>query len=113
MMEAMSRVTAGYVSPSIRDADLNGVHITSGDTIGIIEKEIVVSDPDRATATHALIAKLLEDPDKFMLTVFCGVDATEDERAALESYLAEAHPDIEVYFVDGGQEIYPYIIIAE
>ena len=113
MKEAMARVTAGYVSPSIRDADLNGVHITNGDTIGIIEKEIVVSDADRATATHALIAKLLEDPDKFMLTVFCGVDATEDERAALEAYLSEAHADIEVYFVDGGQEIYPYIIIAE
>ena len=113
MKEAMSRVTAGYISPSIRDADLNGVHITNGDTIGIIEKEIVVSDADRAVATHALIAKLLSDPDKFMLTVFCGVDATEGERAELEAYLSENHSDIEVYFVDGGQEIYPYIIIAE
>ena len=113
MKEAMSRVTAGYISPSIRDADLNGVHITNGDTIGIIEKEIVVSDADRAVATHALIDKLLADPDKFMLTVFCGVDATEDERAALEAYLSDNHSDIEVYFVDGGQEIYPYIIIAE
>ena len=113
MKEAMSRVTAGYISPSIRDADLNGVHITNGDTIGIIEKEIVVSDADRAVATHALIGKLLSDPEKFMLTVFCGVDATEEERADLEAYLAENHSDIEVYFVDGGQEIYPYIIIAE
>ena len=113
MKEAMSRVTAGYISPSIRDADLNGVHITNGDTIGIIEKEIVVSDADRAAATHALIGKLLADPEKFMLTVFCGVDATEEERADLEAYLSENHSDIEVYFVDGGQEIYPYIIIAE
>ena len=113
MTEAMSRVTAGYISPSIRDADLNGVHITNGDTIGIIEKEIVVSDPSRDTATHALIAKLLDNPDKFMLTVFCGKDATEEERSALESYISANHPDIEVYFVDGGQEIYPYIIIAE
>lgn len=113
MKEAMSRVTAGYVSPSIRDADLNGVHITSGDTIGIIEKEIVVSEADRTVATHALIAKLLEDPDKFMLTVFCGHDASPEEREALEQFLSEAYPDTEIYFVDGGQEIYPYIIIAE
>ena len=109
----MSRVTAGYISPSIRDADLNGVHIKNGDTIGIVEKEIVVSDADRATATHALIAKLLYDPEKFMLTVFCGVDATAEEREALESYISANHPDTETYFVDGGQEIYPYIIIAE
>ena len=113
MTEAMSRVTAGYISPSIRDADLNGVHIKNGDTIGIVEKEIVVSDADRATATHALIAKLLEDPEKFMLTVFCGVDATAEEREALEGYISANHPDTETYFVDGGQEIYPYIIIAE
>ena len=113
MTEAMSRVTAGYISPSIRDADLNGVHIKNGDTIGIVEKEIVVSDADRATATHALIAKLLEDPEKFMLTVFCGVAATAEEREALESYISANHPDTETYFVDGGQEIYPYIIIAE
>ena len=59
------------------------------------------------------MAKLLEDPDKFMLTIFCGHDATKEERAALESHLAETYPDTEVYFVDGGQEIYPYIIIAE
>ena len=113
MTEAMGRVTAGYVSPSIRDADLNGVHIQKGDTIGIIEKEIVVSDADRTAATHGLIAKLLNDTDKFMLTVFCGHDATEEERTALEQYLSENYSDIEVYFVDGGQEIYPYIIIAE
>ena len=113
MTEAMQRVTAGYVSPSIRDADLNGVHITNGDTIGIIEKEIVVSNADRAAATHALIAKLLDDPDKFMLTVFCGHDASDEEREALEAYLNETYPDTEVYFIDGGQEIYPYIIIAE
>ena len=113
MKEAMTRVTAGYISPSIRDADLNGVHITNGDTIGIIEKEIVVSNADRTVATHALIAKLLENPDKFMLTVFSGHDASEEENSALEAFLAEQYPDIEVYFVDGGQEIYPYIIIAE
>ena len=29
----MTRVTAGYVSPSIRDAEINGVHINNGDTM--------------------------------------------------------------------------------
>ena len=111
--EAMKRVTAGYVSPSIRDADMNGVHITKGDTIGIIDKEIVVSEAERCDAAHALATKLLSMPDKFMLTVFCGKDADADERAELESYLGENHPDAEAYFIDGGQDIYPYIFVAE
>ena len=48
-----------------------------------------------------------------MLTVFCGADSNEEERAELESYLNENHSSAEIYFIDGGQEIYPYIFVAE
>ena len=111
--EAMKRVTTGYVSPAIRDADMNGVHITNGDTIGIIDKEIVLSDADFTAATNSLADKLLAIDGKFMLTIFVGADATEEARANLESYLAEAHPDAEVYFIQGDQQTYPFIFAAE
>ena len=113
MEDAMARVSAGYISPSIRDADMNGVHINNGDTIGIIDKEIVLSDSERIAAAKKLADRLLLMPDKFMLTVFSGVDATDEECAALEGYLSENHPDAEVYFIKGGQEIYPFIFVAE
>ena len=113
MKEAMTRVTSGYVSPSIRDADINGVHINNGDTIGVIEKQIVISEPDKMTAATALAQKLLSTDEKFMLTVFCGKDSSEEEKALLEKNLAEACPDAEVYFIDGGQDIYPFIFVAE
>ena len=113
MNEAMKRVTTGYISPSIRDADMNGVHITEGDTIGIIDKEIVLSEKERKDAAHALACKLLDMPEKFMLTVFLGVDSTEEERAELEDFVNEKYPDDEVYFIDGGQDIYPFIFVAE
>lgn len=111
--EAMTRVTAGYISPSIRDADMNGVHINKGDTIGIIEKEIVVSEKERNDAACKLASILLEKEGKFMLTIFTGKDAVAEEQTALESYLKEKHSLAEVYFVDGGQEVYPYIFVAE
>ncbi len=113
MNEAMERVTAGYVSPSIRDAEMNGVHINSGDTIGIINKEIVVSAKSKMEATKKLASLLLNLPEKFMLTVFCGEDSNADEQSELTAYLAKEYPDAEVYFIDGGQEIYPYIFVAE
>ena len=112
MLEAMKRVTAGYISPSIRDAEINGVQIKKGDTIGIIEKQIVISEADRLAAACGLVQKIMEG-DKFMLTVFRGKDADEAEQAALNEKLAEICPDAEVYFMDGGQEIYPYIFVAE
>lgn len=110
---AMGNVVAGYVSPSIRDADMNGVHIVKGDTIGIIEKEIVVSEADRMTAATKLAVKLMEYPDKFMLSIFCGKDATDADRETLSSNLEEACPSAEVYFIEGGQDIYPFIFVAE
>ena len=111
--EAMKRVTAGHISPAIRDADMNGVHVTNGDTIGIVNKEIVVSNADRVTATLALVDKLLGDGDKFMLTAFTGKDASVEEQEQLQAAITEKHPDAEVYFIEGGQDIYPYIFVAE
>ena len=113
MESAMKRVTAGYVSPSIRDADLNGIHINNGDTIGIVEKEIVVSDPNRITAAYKLAERLLSEEDKFMLSVFCGKDSSESEQEELKTKITESFPSAEVYFIYGGQDIYPYIFVAE
>ena len=111
--EAISRITAAYISPAVRDADMNGVHVNEGDTIGIIAKEIAVSEPTRIEATHALLRVMLDGADKFMLTVFCGKDAPIEEREELEAFIKENYPDIEFYFIDGGQEVYPYLIVAE
>jgi dihydroxyacetone kinase-like predicted kinase len=43
--EAMSKVLCGYVSPAIRDAEMNGIQIKNGDTIGIVAP----SGPFKAT----------------------------------------------------------------
>ena len=110
---AISAVTSAYVSPSVRDADMNGIHITQGDTIGVINKEIVVSSPDRETSVKELLCKLLSGNDKFMLTVFCGKDASASECSRTEAFVRDSFPDVECYFLDGGQEIYPYIFVAE
>ena len=84
-----------------------------GDTIGIIEKEIVVSEPEKMTAACALVGKLTEGGDKFMLTVFCGEDSSEDENEILRSFMEENCPEVELCFIEGGQAIYPYIFVAE
>lgn len=111
--DAISRVTAAYVSPAVRDADMNGVHVTDGDTMGIINKEIVISGPDKMVSTYGLIDILLKDHNKFMITVFHGKDATTEERDMLAEYMLKTYPEVEAYYVDGGQEIYPFLFVAE
>ena len=111
MQASMASVVTGYISPSIRDADIGGVHIQNGDTMGIIGKEIVVSEPEGTLAVKKLASILLDGRN--MLTVFTGKDAGDEEKAALEAHVRENCPNAEIYFLDGGQEIYPFIFVAE
>lgn len=111
--EAIGRITSARVSPAIRDADMNGLHVSEGDTIGIIEKEIVISGPDKMVSTYGLIDIMLAEQERYMVTIFHGKDATTEERDMLADYMMRVHPNIEAYYVDGGQDIYPFLIVAE
>ena len=111
--EVSSRVVTGYVSPSIRDTQIEGVNIKDGDTMGIIGKEIVVSVPNRVTAAVALADALLQKEGAFMLTVFYGIDVDEEEMNTVKAKIEALHSDKEIYFSDGKQEVYPYLMIAE
>ena len=111
--DAIGRITSAYISPAVRDADMNGVHVTDGDTMGIIAKEIVISGPDKMASTYGLIDIILADHNKFMITIFYGKDATSEERDMLADYMTRTYPQIEAYYVDGGQEIYPFLFVAE
>ncbi|MBR2464481.1 MAG: DAK2 domain-containing protein [Clostridia bacterium] len=111
--EAMANVVTGNVSPSIRDAELNGVQIKNGDFIGFVGKQMLTSNEKMTDTAHVLIDKMLENGEKFMLTVFCGKECTAEAKADLEAYLADAYADIEAYFIDGDQDVYPFIFVAE
>lgn len=113
MREAMDGVSTGFVSPATRDASMDGVDIREGEYIGFFDKTMIASTPNKVETALLLAEKLTENGDKFMLTVFCGKDTTAEETAALEKALAEHLPSIEVYFSNGGQDVYPYIFMAE
>ena len=113
LIAAMENVTTGSVSIAVRDAELNGVEIKNGEYIGFVGKQMLVSRPGMTDTACGLLDKMFEDEDKFMLTVFCGVDATEQDCAEIERYTSEKYPDVEVYLAEGGQDVYPFIFVAE
>ena len=113
MKDAMQNVASGFVSTAVRSVEMNGVRLKKGDTIGIIDKKIVLADPDKGCAAYRLGVKLLDKYGKSMLTVIAGKDTTEEEKEILRQCIEENCPGAEIYFIDGGQEIYPYIFVAE
>ncbi len=114
LTEAMGYVKTGFVSTAVRNADLSGVHIESGDYIGFVGKEMLVSRKNKLFAAKDLLKKMgLDSGEICLITAFMGKDTGSSELKALESFIAEEYPDIELYTVDGGQPVYPFIFVVE
>lgn len=111
--KAMAEVTTGMLSTSVRDANIDGVDIHKGEYIGFIGKHMVTSEPELTAAAKSLIDTLLDGGDKYLLTAFRGSGLKDGDAKAVEAYISERYGDIEYYFLDGGQDIYPLIFVAE
>ena len=107
----MENVITAEVSQCVRDADMQDVQVHKGDYIGFVGKNILSAMPDRKSATMAMCDKIdwkLHD----ICILINGVDSTLEETAEIKNYIESKH-GIEVYCVEGKQEIYSYILIAE
>ncbi|MBO5339325.1 MAG: DAK2 domain-containing protein [Clostridia bacterium] len=109
---SMEGVVTAEISQCVRDADFDGVNVKTGDYIGFVGKSILACEKERKSATLATVDKLDLDNHEICI-IIKGVDSNDDECAEIENYIVENYPSAEVFTIDGGQQIYSYIIIAE
>jgi hypothetical protein len=112
MAAAASAVVTGEVTRAVRDAVVEFGPIKSGDWLGIADGTIVVADTDMETVLRGLVAALLM-PGVELLTVYTGDGASPSALKALEAWLGDLHPEIEVAGLHGGQPLYPYLVSIE
>ena len=110
--ESMEYAITGMITKSIRDANINNVDIHEGDYIGFCNKTMHVSNTSKLDAYYGLIKKLVNDEASFIINVF-GKDVTEEEKELVNKYLQEIYPMLEVYTIEGQQEVYDFVIIIE
>jgi dihydroxyacetone kinase-like predicted kinase len=110
--ESMQNVTTGMVSRVARDATVNGVAVQKDGYMGFTNKTMLVAKETKGDTVCALIDALDVKNKEFLIAVY-GVDATEEEREILRAHVAETCPNIELYEIDGKQEVYDYILIVE
>ena len=112
LAEAMEGVITGSVTRAVRSTTVNGVDIKENEFIGFTEKEMQVSCPTAIETALALAEQLEAGKHEFVIVIY-GQDTTEGEKAEFRKYMRENHRRTEVCEIDGGQEVYHFLMILQ
>jgi uncharacterized protein len=112
MEQASHGVHTVEVTRSIRDAEVDGVQVKSGEMLGLYDGHIVET---HASAEEALLRTLEHANIEALeiVTLYYGAGASNRAAHAVAARVRDAHPGLEVDVVEGGQPHYPYVVSLE
>lgn len=112
MNDVISKVTTGLITYSIRDTDVEGIHIRKDDFIGIVNNKIVTSNHRRMDSIKGLLQKAIDD-DKEIITIIYGDGVPQKELNEVIKFIEKNYSNLEVEVIEGNQEVYSYILAIE
>jgi len=112
MTTAIGQIHTGEVTTAVRDAAIDGISVRAGQTIGLLDGDLVTADDDRNAVIEDLLGRM-ELGDREIVTIYFGEALNRADAEALAEHIQERFADVEVEVQDGGQPLYDYIISAE
>lgn len=113
MTADLDNVVSAAVTTATRDVMLNGVEVVKDHYIGIKCKDILVCHENRLRTAQKLVEDIVAQEDSEVIIVFHGKAVDLEEVEAFRDFLEEKYPLADIGFIDGGQEVYDYIISLE
>ncbi|MBQ9116610.1 MAG: DAK2 domain-containing protein [Clostridia bacterium] len=113
LCEAMDGVLTAEISRCVRDAEFGeGVMLHKGEYIGFIGKRLLAVSGERYDTLKKTVEAIA--PSEYDVCILIsGRDASADEVEQFKRCFAANYRGKELYTVDGGQEIFDYILIFE
>ena len=112
MTDVLSSVVSGQVTHAIRDTMIDGVKITEGDFLGMIDGKIVISNPDILATSLATLEQMINE-DTEIVTILTGEDGSAEQAQAFADQLSDKYSELEIEIHQGDQPVYPYLFSAE
>ena len=112
MIHALDNVKSGQVTYAVRTTNVNGFNIQEGDIIGLDDKKILAKSNSIEDTVLSLLDKLKEDSHE-VITLYYGEGVSEEQAVSLAAKVAEAFPDCDVDYHNGGQPVYYYLLSLE
>lgn len=112
MKESISSIASGEVTTAVRDVNFDGVEVTEGQFIGMLDGKLVASGGDLTQIILDLLTRANAN-EREIVTLYYGAEQSEADTEELVTLLEETYPDLEYEIVYGGQPLYPYLISLE
>ena len=111
MREAMGGVCTLSMTQAVRDADIDGLHITKGQVLGLVNNKVEKVCNTLIECLECLMDHMVHAD---CVTVFCGEDLSREEASEVTARLrGSLQEDTDLTIMDGGQPVYSLIIAAE
>ncbi len=111
MSEYIKNVKTGEVTYAVRDSVYNGIEIKKNQFMGIVNGKIVTSNETKLEACEIILKEMIDDRTE-IVTIMHGSDVSDKEANELTDYI-DNNFSVEIEVIDGGQDIYSYIITVE
>ncbi|MGX7052029.1 DAK2 domain-containing protein [Leuconostoc palmae] len=112
MSSMMSEVKSAQITQAVRDTVLDGLSISNGDWMAIIDGKISVVVPSMQDAVLKAVEKMLDD-DSEIVTIIFGESVKSKEAEKLKESILAIDQDLEIEIHDGKQPLYPFLISVE
>lgn len=112
LTEAMEGVETVGLSRAVRSADVDGISIRAGDCLAAAGHRALAAGTDGAETLLAA-AQTLDWSRHEAVILIAGAEADSAQTARITDGLRALRRGLEIYPVDGGQDVYSYILIAE
>jgi DAK2 domain fusion protein YloV len=112
MTDAVTSVRTIEITHATRTTKLNGLKISGGEIIGLLDGDILTSGKNYQDTIIELLAEIDMD-GKNVLTIYYGKDADPDQVRDISKIIGNRYPGLEVGVVDGGQPHYEYIVSVD
>ena len=113
MTAAAQSMATGEVTQAVRDTNTDVGQVTSGDWIGIVRGDGIVSIAGTLVGAVTQLLEHLIDDSGELLTIVTGTDATNANTEQIIAWVSEHRPDVAIETHAGGQPLYPYLFGIE
>lgn len=112
MTEALRGVRSAEVTHAVRSATIEGVAVTEGQPIGLIDDKLVYAGSSIEDVLLGLLARTDADSAE-LVTLYRGADVSEAAGLAMVESLQARYAELAIELVEGGQPHYEYLMSVE